>query len=528
MNRLYLVSILLMSQGQVTAETMIYGESQKVTSFAPYTSHESSGKRISDLMFDNLIATDQTGSYIPHLAESWSIEDQGVSVLITLRKGIRWHASPKHPKTQFLSTADLAATVRVLTSVRSQIPNKNRFHDLKHVETLSPQKARIHFKRALSDPLRSLMFKIFPAHILKNAEFLERDSALSNHPIGTGPFQFTSYNDKGEVLLSANPDYFKGKPNIPQVLLKTFTDQNIMAQSLMYEALDLITYVSPRDFSEIMGDQRLGLIPYDALSFTFFALNNRNRHLKHKRVRQALGHLVNRQEMLTAFFNGKGTLISGPFPPTSWAYNLAVKGKPYNAEAADTLLKNQGYVKKDGAWHDSTGAPLKFTFAVPISSEGETIKRISLALQGYFASAGIDLELKFMDWLVWKETVLRDHEYDLTIASWSFDDASNITSLFHSSSAGKWGNNFVGFKNREVDSLLTEASSTNDFDKRRAIYRRLHTILAEESPYIYLWTLMHHAAHSTKLSNVQVDASSFFKYVNKWSLKEGDHGRKRQ
>ena len=117
-----------MSQGQVTAETMIYGESQKVTSFAPYTSHESSGKRISDLMFDNLIATDQTGSYIPHLAESWSIEDQGVSVLITLRKGIRWHASPKHPKTQFLSTADLAATVRVLTSVRSQIPNKNRFH----------------------------------------------------------------------------------------------------------------------------------------------------------------------------------------------------------------------------------------------------------------------------------------------------------------------------------------------------------------------------------------------------------------
>ena len=58
-----------------------------------------------------------------------------------------------------------------------------------------------------------------------------------------------------------------------------------------------------------------------------------------------------------------------------------------------------------------------------------------------------------MDWLVWKKKVLEEHDYDVTIASWSFDDASNITSLFHSSSARPWGNNFVMYKNSEVDSI---------------------------------------------------------------------------
>ena len=128
-----------------------------------------------------------------------------------------------------------------------------------------------------------------------------------------------------------------------------------------------------------------------------------------------------------------------------------------------------------------------------------------------------------MDWLVWKRKVLADQDYDMTIASWSFDDSSNISSLFHSSSAVPWGNNFVQYRNKEVDSLLTEADTTNDFDKRRAIYHKLHVILADEVPYVYLWTLMHHAAHSNRLSGLRVEPFGFFKQVATWNFQSGGH-----
>jgi len=76
----------------------------------------------------------------------------------------------------------------------------------------------------------------------------------------------------------------------------------------------------------------------------------------------------------------------------------------------------------------------------------------------------------------------------------------------------------VMFRNSEVDSLLTEAEATNDSDLRRAIYHKLHAVLAEEAPYAYLWTLQHHAAHQQRLSGVQVEPFAFFKHVLAWRM----------
>ena len=95
------------------------------------------------------------------------------------------------------------------------------------------------------------------------------------------------------------------------------------------------------------------------------------------------------------------------------------------------------------------------------------------------SQVGLYVQLKFVDWKVWKKKVLKDHEYDMTIASWTFDDASNITSLFHSSNNKAWGNNFVNYHSKEVDSLLSQAEVTNDFDKKRAIYKKLHRYYRE-------------------------------------------------
>ncbi len=498
---------------------LVYGETGRLDKFDPYTAHEAAGQRLADLLFDSLVVIGPAGEYEGALAESWEQAKDNTQVIFNLRKGVKWHSDPKAKEgPKELTADDVLTTVRLLLSTESEIPNQERFAAIAGAEKLGQYRVAIKLARASVDPLRIMTFKILPNHLLGSLPALKRSSEFALKPVGTGPFRFMETNAQGEVLLEANPNYFATKPAMARIVMKPYSDQNVMSQALMFNSLDLVTYVSPRDLGEIIGDKKLSIVPYDALSFSFIASNTERGILKDKRVRQALTFAVNRKEMLDAFFQGKGRLISGPFPPTSWAYNIDVGITPFDPSRAKELLASAGLVLKDKILLTKTGSPVKLAFAVPLSGESEMMKRIVLAYQGYLADLGIAVEMQFMDWQVWKQKVLEQHDYDLTIASWSFDDASNISSLFHSSSAKPWGNNFVMYKNNEVDSLLTEATITNDFDKRRAIYHKLHAILADEAPYTYLWTLQHHAAHNNKLLGVQVEPFSFFKYITSWQV----------
>ena len=518
--------------GQLLAaeNRMVYGETGRLETYDPYTAHEATAQRMSDLIFDGLVDIGRNGDYVAGLAISWEVSKTGSEVIFHLRNNVTWHPTATSVKTSAkdvgpaFQASDVVATVKFLTQVRSGIPNFERFSGIASAEQIDPFTVKISLRRAVVDPLRMRMFKILPASSLAavKAGTLFRDSAFAQHPIGTGPYQFIKSNKQGEVLLRVNPSYFGGTPKIETIVMKSYADQSVMAQSLMFSALDLVTYVSPRDLGEIMADKRLLLLPYDALSYSFVALNNSRPALADRRVRQALALAVNRKEMLEAFFQGRGRLISGPFPPTSWAYNLDVPSVTYDLARAKQLFEASGLTDKngDGILEDAKGVPFQLTMVVPMSGEGETLKKIVLGLQSYFAKAGIKLDLQFLDWVAWKKKVLFEHDYDMTLASWSFDDASNIMSLFHSSSAGPWGNNFVQLKNKGVDALLTEADATNDFEKKRAIYRKLHAVIADETPYIFLWTLTHHAAFQENLSGVRIEPYSFFKHIAGWSIQK--------
>jgi peptide/nickel transport system substrate-binding protein len=524
----YTIAMILFGASTASAadNRLVYGESGRVDTYDPFTAHEAAAQRMADLLFDSLVDLGRNGDYVPRLASSWEISKAGTDVVFSLRGNVKWHLSAEKADSKEvgapLTAKDVVATVRFLVGAQNAIPNGERFSVILGAEELDPLRVKVSLKRAVADPLRVLMFKILPSYAFAGLKTPQgfRDSAFPKKPVGTGPYWFVKANKQGEVLLRSNKNYHGGSPKIETIVMKSYADQSVMAQSLMFNALDLVTYVSPRDLGEVMADKRLLLMPYDALSYSFIAMNNARPVLSDRRVRQAIAMSVDRKEMLEAFFQGRGRLVTGPFPPTSWAYNLDVKPVSFDSVRARQLLQEAGYEDKngDGFLENSRKEQLVLKMAVPAAGEGDTLKKIVLGLQSYMAKSGINIQIEFLDWIAWKKKVLHDHDYDLTVASWSFDDASNITSLFHSSSAGAWGNNFVQMKNRAVDALLTEADATNDFEKKRAIYHKIHAMLADETPYVFLWTLTHHAAFQESLEGVRIEPYSFFKHVSNWSL----------
>jgi ABC-type dipeptide/oligopeptide/nickel transport system permease subunit len=211
--------------------------------------------------------------------------------------------------------------------------------------------------------------------------------------------------------------------------------------------------------------------PYNALSYSFFGYNMRNPLLADKKVREAIALALNRQEMLSSFFNSQGTVISGPFAPGSWAYNLDVKPLAFDPDKARALLAEAGFKPGADGTMEKGGKKLALSLKVPIEKESEAVKRVVLAFQNYLKAVGIAVNVEFKEWQAWKEDVFLEHNFDIMFASWVFDDSADISSLFHSAEIGAWKNNFGGYSNPEVDGLIVEAKLTLDHEKRRTINR---------------------------------------------------------
>jgi len=494
-----------------------YGEYGRPATLDPITSNEMISMRISELLFNGLVGINERQDVVPELAQSWNVSKDGRVYTFSLRKGVTWHQRPGEALVPFTAN-DVIFTYNIMMHPKTITPLKVRFEFIEKAEKLDDHTVRFTLKRPVLNALAKFSFKIIPKHGPKNPLYLTREDSFVQHPIGTGPYMLDNITADREIVLVANDKYFKGRPNIDQFVTKPFADQNILTQALTFNAIDMIVLVNPRSIAEIQGDKRFILQPYNALSYSFFGYNLRNPLLEDKRVRQAFGYALNRQEMLSSFFNNQGTIISGPFAPGSWAYNLDVQPLAYDPRKAIALLNEAGFKQGADGIMQKNGKKMELTLMVPIEKESEAIKRVVLAFQNYLKNVGVTVKVEFKEWQSWKEDVFAEHRFDIVFASWVFDDSADISSLFHSAEIGPWKNNFGSYSNPEVDSLIVESKLTLDHEKRRTINRKLHAMLANEAPYTFLWTLTHYSAYHKKVQHVAIHPYKFFSFADEWYI----------
>jgi peptide/nickel transport system substrate-binding protein len=506
--------------GKPDGGSLGYGEYGRPATLDPITSNEMISLRITELIFNGLVGINEKQEIVPELAEKWETPDRN-TYIFRLRKDVTWHPREGEAPKPFTAD-DVVFTYTIMMHPKTITPLKVRYEFIAGVEKIDDNTVKFTLKRPVLNALAKFSFKIIPKHGPANQNFLTRDDPFVQRPIGTGPYMFKAVTPEREIILTANDNYFKGRPHINQFAAKPFADQNIMTQALMFNAIDMIVLVNPRDIPEIQGDKRFVLKPYNALSYSFFGYNVRNSLLADKRVRKAFTLAVNRQEMLDSFFSGQGTIISGPFAPGSWAYNLDVQPAAFDGPKAIGLLQEAGFTRGTDGFMQKDGKKLTLSLKVPIEKESEAVKRVVLAFKNYLKNIGADIKVEFKEWQAWKEDVFLEHEFDIIFASWVFDDSADISSLFHSGEIGSWKNNFGGYSNPEVDGLINESKLTLDHEKRRTINRKLHALLADENPYTFLWTLTNYAAYRDKVRRVAIHPYKFFSFADEWFMEAKD------
>jgi peptide/nickel transport system substrate-binding protein len=490
-------------------DTLIYGEYGNPTRLVPILANDSISIRLIELIYGSLVYYSFDGEIKGDLAHRWQIANDLKSVTFFLRDDVRWHPLPGEKTGKPFNADDVVKTFNIMMHPNTVTSLQARYNFIESVRKLDDHTLVFKMKKPMLGVLGRFSFKIIPSSMVENYDYLRGDEEIElyKHPIGTGPYRFVS--QKGPAI-----------PSIGTVIMRPFADQNIITQTLLFGGIDLEVRVPPRDIGEIQGDSRFELNPYSTLSYSFFGFNLRNPVLAIREVRRAIAYAINRQEMLDSFFEGKGQLVSGPFAPGSWAYNLDIEPIPFSPDEANRLLDKAGFrertkegVRKRGSYS------LTFQMVVPISKENETTKRVILSFQNYLKAVGIDIDIRWLEWKSWTEAVFVDNEFDIIYADWLFDDSFDISSLFHSRAIGPGKNNFGAYRNPEVDALIDEAGATLDIEKKRTIYKRLHEILAEDAPYTYLWTLTNYAAFNRKVRRIEIHPTRFFTYIKDWYIK---------
>jgi peptide/nickel transport system substrate-binding protein len=509
----YAVCILSATQIFGQTSTLRYVETSKPDILNPIEgSRDIVGVRIMELVYRGLVAKNRKGDWEAEIAKEVPSFIPGLSeIIVELDPGLKW------PDGASLTAHDVAFSFNVYKDPDNSYGNINILEVFDKVEAVNNSTVRFVLNYSTSRAISRMGFSLMPQHMLKNT-FIDPSLRYNEKPMGSGPYKINRSEDDG-MEFELNPHYPRSKPSIDKIELMLNPDEDIHKAFLISGSIDLDPVVRPHDIPAIVANTRTGLEPYDSNEWFGFAFNCQNEFLRFKEIRQALTYLFDRKDALDAHFLNKGSLISGPYTLSSFGYNPDVELYRYNPNKGDEILKSLGFVDSQGdGKRDLNGKPMVFKMVLDKSMRQEN-KNVCAAFREQMAEFDIEIRIDWKDHKTWQEEIFFNRNYDITFMGWKFDDGSNIYPLFSSAEmlAGQY--NVVQFSHDEVDNLLNEFRMSTDNTERTEISKRLHVVLREESPYLFLWSLQYNAGiRLNRIRKILIDPFNFFGFINTWRM----------
>lgn len=447
----------------------------------PILASDSASGDIVGLIFNGLVKYDKDINLTGDLAESWEIEEGGLVIIFHLRKNVFWHDGHR------FSADDVEFTYKKLIDPKVPTPYGGDFERVKSLEIIDDYTVKVTYKEPFAPGLSSWGMPIMPKHLLENQDLTH--TAFQRHPTGTGPYRFSKWRAQEKIELESNHKYFEKRPYIDRYIWRVIPDESTIFLELQTLGIDS-TGLTPLQYTRQTNSRffqkyyRKFLTP--SFTYVYLAYNLHNPKFSDKRVRLALNYAVDKDEIIKIVLLGLGKPATGPFIPDSWAYNNFVKPAAFDPKKARLLLSEAGWsdYNKDG-WLEKDGKVFEFTIATN-QGNGERIKTAEI-IQRRLKDIGIKVKIRVVEWSVFLTEYINKRNFETVLLGWSIPREPDIFDIWHSSKTREGEFNFIGYKNEEVDRLLVEARRIFDTDKRKIFYHRIHEILYDEQPYMFIY-----------------------------------------
>jgi peptide/nickel transport system substrate-binding protein len=437
-----------------------------VTGLDPHLSTGIQAYFVMGNLFNSLVTIDAELNYVPELAESWDVLEDGKVYVFHLRQGVKFHDG-----TDFDAEAVRWNYQRIMNPEERAI-DVGFYSIVEAVEVVDPHTVKF----ILKHPSATLL----PVMAANRAGFLQMSPAsyahwgrenVRLHPVGTGPFTLVRWDQNQIIVLEKNPHYFKpGLPYLDRIELRIMKEGVTRVTSLRTGEVDFANAVPREHMDRLTRDAKIQMLKGRATQRISTQFNQRQPAFQDVRVRQALlGYSIDRQAIAKTALLGLAEPLWSFVPSGSKGHIDFGELYPYDPDKAKALLKEAGQEN------------LQITFAG--QPQVATQVRTGEVLRSQLAKGGIDMRIQNYEPAQWFEQ-LATKKYDLTSTYWSatLDPVHLYLPVNYSKSP--W--NFPANKNARIDAALEKFAYSTDEAARKSAYPEVVMAVAEEAPIIFL------------------------------------------
>lgn len=450
------------------------------------------------LISDPLVDHDAAGNFVPRVAASWTVSEDGMEVVFHLRDGVRWHDGTRVTARDVVFTAD-----RVRDPATQARSWASQFAPIASIEAKDDRTVVVHHREPVAEPLEAWRVPLVPAHLAETgAAFLT--GAFSRHPVGCGPFRFARHVPGVEVVLEANPDYWDGAPSIHGLAFRILRDDRTSYEALLRGDIDL--WVATPDFwreaQTSTRAHRLARFVNERQSVWYLGFNvdGTNPYFADARVRRAVTSALDRDAFATSVAFGLARPPATTYLPGNPWRDASIAPRRHDPELARRLLTEAGWRDADGdGVLERDGQRFSFSLLYPKGNQ-EITERMAAWIQRSLSEVGVEVRLERLDWQILQER-RRAGRFEAAMASWLLGLGADQWEVWHSTARAN-GLNYGGFADAEVDRLLERGRVERDPHLRHEIYASLQQRLHELEPIVPLFQFLQPVLHDSRLRGI--------------------------
>lgn len=488
---------------------IIYGLTLQPSGFDPHI-HRSSELGIPlRQVYDTLVYRDpQTDAFVPGLAESWIISDDGLVYTFTLRQGVTFHDG-----TPFNAQAVGANLDRIVNPETASQRAIFMLGPYERYEIPDAYTIRLILSAPYS-PLLDSLAQVYLGIASPTALASYSNNRYQFHQVGTGPFRFVEYVPGNRVVIERNPDYAWGpsfyrpitEQSIAVVEFRFFEDPPTRSLSLESGDTQIMGELLPTDARAFTGNSAIRLLPVSIPGQPLQFFMNTNRFPTDNRAtRQALLFGTNRNAIIDGIFQRFSPVAWGPLSASTLYYNPQMNGL-YNFDLiqAQSLLASAGYADSNGdGVLDIGGVDVVVDIIVP---PWGLLPQVAELLRDQWLTLGIRTNLIPVPTFPALLEAVQSGAYNLV----AFDTPGLDPALLNSYYLSDGVNNWTGFQNDTLDDLLNQAVITVDEATRRSLYGRVQQLIMDEALILPIRDYVNLNASSARLDGLSFDPYGWF------------------
>ena len=429
---------------------------------------------------DKLFDLNEKLEIVPQLATSYEWADPKTLVL-HLRQGVTFQNGEP-----FDAAAVKYSLERHLTMPGSF--RRSEISTIDRVEIIDPATVRI----VLKSPTAPLLaqFTDRAGMMLPPKATAAAGKDFSQHPVCSGPFQFSERVAQDRIVLDKFPGYWDAKDiHFDKVIYRPMPDSAVLTANLRAGSVDLAERVLPTDVAAIKADPKLRIVTSPALGYEGITFNIAHGDQSKAPInqsallRQAFEAAIDRQALVDVVFASMYKPNAQAVSPASPYYVPDIPPPPRDLARAKALIKQAG-----------VPTPIVVTMNVPNTPDRTQEAEV---IQAMVREAGFDLKINLIEFASSLQAATQGN-FESYLIGWSgrSDPDGNLYQFLHTGV----GQNDGRYSNPIVDDMLDKARQVSGVAERRALYAKMWAQERTDMPLIYLWSPVNIVGLSAKLT----------------------------